>query len=207
MRANDLVRLPGRSALFLDRDGVINHDLGYVYRREEFNFIEGIFDLVRVAKDAGMACVVVTNQAGIGRGFYSEQDFQELTDWMLERFQEEGAGLDAVYHCPHHPEHGLGHYKTVCACRKPEPGMILEAKRTLNLDLERSLLVGDKFSDIAAARAAGVGKALLLSTTGLIDGVHPNDLVANVAENHVETVRFLRQHVRSTPSRGLNIAT
>jgi D-glycero-D-manno-heptose 1,7-bisphosphate phosphatase len=192
--------------LFLDRDGVINEDLGYVHLRKDFNFIEGIFDLVRVAKDAGMACVVVTNQAGIGRGYYSEQDFQELTDWMLERFREEGAGLDAVYHCPHHPEHGRGHYKVVCNHRKPGAGMILEAKRALGLDLERSVLVGDKFSDVAAARAAGVGKTFLFSTRKANQRVQSTVVMDSVAENHAETIRFLRQHVRFLGSRGSDTA-
>ena len=100
-----------RGALFIDRDGVVNTDHGYVHRSDQFEFIDGIFDLCRAAVGSGLDVVVVTNQAGIGRGLYSEDDFQRLTVWMQERFAEEGAPIRAVYHCPFHPEHGIGRFK------------------------------------------------------------------------------------------------
>lgn len=155
-----------RPALFLDRDGVINVEKKYVYRREAFEFVDGIFDLCESAAREGMALVVVTNQAGIGRGYYTEAQFHELTNWMRVQFAVRGIKLDAVYFCPCHPEHGVGRYKTDSFDRKPNPGMILRARDELGLDLSRSVLVGDKSTDIAAAKAAGVGVSILLADGG-----------------------------------------
>lgn len=149
-------------ALFLDRDGVINVDHGYVHKPEDVEFIDGIFELVAAAKEAGYLVVVVTNQAGIGRGYYSEDDFHALMDWMKARFVERGGQLDAVYFCPNHAEHGIGEYRSESDCRKPAPGMLLQAVHDLDIDLARSLFVGDKPSDMAAGRAAGVRTLLQL---------------------------------------------
>jgi D-glycero-D-manno-heptose 1,7-bisphosphate phosphatase len=143
-------------ALFLDRDGVINAERDYVCRIEDFEFIPGIFDLCRTAQAAGLVPIVVTNQAGIGRGYYTEDDFQRLTEWMLERFIEHGIRIARVYHCPFHPTAGIGHYHRESFDRKPNPGMILRAKEDFALNLAGCVLVGDRPSDIAAGRAAGV---------------------------------------------------
>ncbi len=147
----------GSRALFLDRDGVINYDAGYTSSVENFRFIEGIFDLCRAAKRLGYLLIVVTNQAGIGRGYYSEQDFLTLTEWMRERFEAEGAPITDVFHCPYHPENGVGHYKRDSFDRKPNPGMLLRAAEKHGLDLGRSIMIGDKDSDMRAASKAGVG--------------------------------------------------
>ena len=154
-----------RAALFLDRDGVINVDHGYVCKPENFHFVEGVFELVAFAHKAGYLIVVVTNQAGIGRGYYSAADFHALTDWMKARFMEHGGHIDAVYYCPFHPEHGLGEFRRESDCRKPAPGMLLQAGRDLGIDFAKSIFVGDKPSDMAAGRAAGVGTLLHLSGT------------------------------------------
>lgn len=152
-----------RPALFLDRDGVINVEKNYVNRIEDFEFIDGIFDLCRSAVAVGMAVVVVTNQAGIARGYYTEAQFLLVTEWMRNRFTDEGIVIDRVYYCPYHPEYGIGEYKADSFDRKPNPGMILRARDELGLSLDNSILVGDKASDIAAARAASVGRAVLLA--------------------------------------------
>lgn len=152
-----------RRALFLDRDGVINIEKNYVSRIEEFEFIDGIFDLCRLADKLGFLIIVITNQAGIGRGYYSEADFQHLTQWMVGRFAEEGVTIAGVYHCPDHPTAGVGEYLRESYDRKPNPGMLLRAKDEFDLDLTGSILVGDKDSDIQAGIAAGVGANLLLS--------------------------------------------
>jgi D-glycero-D-manno-heptose 1,7-bisphosphate phosphatase len=154
-------------ALFLDRDGVINIDYGYVHRPADFNFIDGIFDLCRTAKARGYLLIVVTNQAGIGRGYYTEQQFHTLTDWMRAQFAEQDAVLDAVYFCPTHLEHGKGTYKLDSQFRKPGPGMILQAAQEHDVDLTNSVLVGDKESDIEAGLAAGVGCNILFSPAGI----------------------------------------
>jgi D-glycero-D-manno-heptose 1,7-bisphosphate phosphatase len=158
------VPAPSR-ALFLDRDGVINRELGYLHRADQVVWVEGIFPLCRTAIALGYKLVVVTNQSGIARGLYTQADFDALTLWMRAQFLAQRAPLDAVYCCPFHPEHGIGPYKREHEDRKPGPGMLLRAARDLCLDLTRSILVGDRCSDIAAAHAAGLHQAFLLRGT------------------------------------------
>lgn len=151
-----------RRALFLDRDGVINIDHGYVHRPEQTEWVDGIFDLCRDARAAGYDLVVVTNQAGIARGFYGESEFAAYCDWLRNQFAARGCPLLAIYHCPHHPDAGIGELRRTCDCRKPAPGMLLRARDEWGLDLAASALLGDQPSDILAARAAGVGRWLQL---------------------------------------------
>lgn len=149
--------MDGNRALFLDRDGVINHDSGYTSSAENFRFIDGIFDLCRAATRSGYLLIVVTNQAGIGRGYYSEEDFLALTEWMCDRFKGEGAPIADVFYCPFHPEHGVGDYKKDSFDRKPNPGMLLRAAERHGIDMKRSIMIGDNDSDMQAASKAGVG--------------------------------------------------
>jgi D-glycero-D-manno-heptose 1,7-bisphosphate phosphatase len=169
-------------ALFLDRDGVINVDKHHVWRIEDFEFLPGIFDLCGKAQALGLLTIVITNQAGIGRGYYTEQDFDTLTQWMQGEFRARGIDIARVYHCPYHPTEGLGEYRRESPDRKPNPGMILKAARDFDLDLPRSVLVGDKDSDIAAGRAAGVASNIkLLHDLGAArtpDGLEFDDLHA-----------------------------
>jgi D-glycero-D-manno-heptose 1,7-bisphosphate phosphatase len=151
-----------RKALFLDRDGVINIETGYVHRREEFTFQRGIFDLCSAAEALGYLLFVVTNQAGIARGYYTESDFLELTDWMITEFGRRRILITKVYYCPYHPVHGVGKYRVDSLDRKPKPGMLLRAQADYDLDLNASILIGDKLSDIEAAEAAGVGTRIWL---------------------------------------------
>jgi D-glycero-D-manno-heptose 1,7-bisphosphate phosphatase len=179
---SDLTHNSPRPALFLDRDGIINVDHGYVHRREQFEFVPGIFALARHAAEVGWPVVVVTNQAGIGRGLFNEAAFADLTHWMCARFAAERAPIARVYHCPYHPEFGLGAYRLDHPWRKPRPGMILQAAADLGLDLPASALVGDKPSDIVAAAAAGVGLRILVGTVDAGDGVPTFQKVANLTE-------------------------
>jgi D-glycero-D-manno-heptose 1,7-bisphosphate phosphatase len=158
-----------RPAAFLDRDGVINVDHGYVYRREDFAFVPGVLEGARRLHDLGYALVVATNQSGIGRGLYTEQDFMALTKWMKESFSAAEAPIAGVYFCPHHPSAALADYRTNCQCRKPGPGMLLKAAEELGLDLATSAMFGDRVSDLEAARAAGVPTRVLLATDGVGD--------------------------------------
>ena len=152
-----------KKALFLDRDGVINEDIGYLYRPEKFRFKEGIFELCKAAKEQGYLLIIATNQSGIARGLYSEEDHRKLTDWMLERFSENGVHIDETYYCPFHPKEGLGVYAIDSPDRKPNPGMFLKAQRKHDLDMSRSIAIGDRETDAEAARRAGIGQLILLS--------------------------------------------
>ncbi len=150
-----------RRALFLDRDGVINEEVGYLHRFQDVRFVKGIVPLLQAANAQGWFVCVVTNQAGIGRGLYSEQQFQELMHEMRAALSEQDAHLDAVYFSPFHPEHGIGEYRRDTECRKPNPGMLLRAAQEHSLDLCGSIMVGDRCSDMQAGAAAGVSELYL----------------------------------------------
>ncbi len=153
-----------RRAAFLDRDGVINLDRAYVYKVEDFEWIDGVLPAARRLSEAGFLLVVVTNQSGIGRGYYGVGDFERLTDSMKKVFRQAGAPLSGVYFCPHHPEKALPPFRIECDCRKPRPGMLLQAARDLGIDLGRSVLFGDKPGDCTAGRLAGCPERVLLGT-------------------------------------------
>ena len=151
-------------ALFLDRDGIINIDHGYVHKKENFDFVEGIFDLCRIAVKNNYKLIVITNQAGIARGYYSIDDFEVLTEWMKEQFILRSVPINSVYFCPHHPTKGDNCYKMACNCRKPEPGMIFRAQNEQKIDLKQSIFIGDKITDIQAAQNAGIDNRILVSS-------------------------------------------
>jgi rfaE bifunctional protein nucleotidyltransferase chain/domain len=159
IRLNQAAELPLRKAAFLDRDGVINKDKAYVYKWDDFEFVPGVIEGLQRLQATGHALVVVTNQSGLARGYYTEKQYQELTAQFQSALDAFGIKLAGVYHCPHHPKGSVAALTTRCECRKPAPGLILKAAQELGLSLADSLLIGDKSSDIAAARAAGVGRA------------------------------------------------
>lgn len=151
-------------AAFIDRDGVINEEREYVHRISDFVLLPGAITGLLKLKQADYKLIVVTNQSGIGRNLYSERDFQILTLHMKNMLRHNGVQLDGVYYCPHHPIHGVGEYKATCACRKPLPGMLLQAAVEHNINLSRSVLIGDKLTDIQAGQAAGVKASILVRT-------------------------------------------
>lgn len=153
-----------KPAVFLDRDGVINKDNGYVSQIDDFEFIEGVIEACLALKEKGYLIVVVTNQSGIARGFFSEEQFHTLTEWMDWSMADRGVELDGIYYCPHHSEEGQGEFKIDCDCRKPKAGMLLNAIEDLEIDVETSILIGDKVSDLQAGIAAGVKSNYLVRT-------------------------------------------
>ena len=146
------MKRPLRRAVFLDRDGVLNQDRGYVSRPEEFEWLPGVMHALRALQRAGWALVVVTNQSGIARGLYGPAEYQNLTAWMHSELAQHGVTLDGVYHCPHLPDAPLAAWCRQCDCRKPAPGLLRRAARDLQLDLSACVMVGDKPSDILAGR-------------------------------------------------------
>lgn len=148
-----------KKALFLDRDGVVNKEKNYLYKVEDFEFINGVFETCRYFQDLGYLVIIVTNQAGIARGKYTEEDYQLLTNWMIKEFEKENVIISKVYHCPHHPE-----FSGDCECRKPKTRMLFDAQKEFDLDLKNSILVGDKNSDIETGINAGIQNNYLINT-------------------------------------------
>ena len=171
-----------KPALFLDRDGVINEDYGYVHQKDDFDFIPGIFELVTCAKSAGYLIIVVTNQAGIGRGLYSLEQFRDLSTWMCECFRASGASIDAIYYSPFHPTEGLGRFLLKEDTRKPAAGMFFEAFRDFNISLSGSIMVGDKLTDMEASFAAGITQNYLLTPSDQNKELKPFDCIKIISE-------------------------
>ena len=144
---------------FLDRDGVINNDLAYVHKIDDFSFTEGCIEALTLLQQKGFALIIVTNQSGIGRGYYTEHDYQQLTQWYVEALSRQGVNITQVFHCPHAPEEQ-------CDCRKPKTGMFLQAASQYTIDFSASIMVGDKLSDIQAANSAGIQHTYLLEEKG-----------------------------------------
>ncbi len=174
-----------RKAVFIDRDGTINVDTDFVHKKDEWEWIEGAKEAIKKLNDAGFVVVVVTNQSGIARGRYTEDDVQTLHSFVDAELAKISAHVDGYYLCPHHPEHG-NHRE--CDCRKPATGMLLKAAKEHNIDLARSFLIGDKKSDIEAAVNAGVTPVLVMTGYGkehdnLIDkNVHREDNLREVVD-------------------------
>jgi len=162
--------------IFLDRDGIVNKDLGYVFKKEDFIFNEGIFTITKDFLACGFEIIIITNQSGIGRGYYSEMEFRELNKWMLEKFNELGLRIKDVFYCPHQPSDN-------CSCRKPSPGMFLKAAKTYSIDIEKSWMIGDKLTDIEAANAALIPNTIYVSDEPYpLNSLKPTHIVSNLLE-------------------------
>ena len=153
--------------IFLDRDGVINKEINYLHKIEDFEFIDGIFDACLHFQSLGYKIIIITNQSGISRGYYSEIDYEKVTQWMLGQFKQKNINILDIFHCPHGPD-------STCNCRKPKPGMFLKAKDKHNTDMEKSWLIGDKEVDVIAANAAGIENTILVRSGHRIDESNSN---------------------------------
>ena len=153
--------------IFLDRDGVINKDINYLHKIDDFEFIDGIFDVCLYFQSLGYKIIIITNQSGISRGYYSHSDYQKVTQWMLDQFRYKNINILDIFHCPHGPD-------STCDCRKPKPGMFLKAKAKHNTDMEKSWMIGDKERDIVAANSAGIVNTILVRSGHRIDESNSN---------------------------------
>jgi len=148
--------------IFLDRDGVINKEVNYLYKIDDFKFIDGIFDACLHFQQLGFQIIIVTNQSGIERGYYTEADYQLITEWMLVQFENRGIKILDIFHCPHGSN-------STCSCRKPQPGMFLKAESKYNINMQKSWMIGDREIDIVAANRAGITNTILIKTGYLIE--------------------------------------
>ena len=148
--------------IFLDRDGVINKEINYLHKIDDFEFIDGIFNACQHFQSLGYKIIIITNQSGIYRGYYTEHDYQKLTQWMLNQFASENINILDIFHCPHGPD-------STCNCRKPKPGMFLNAKTKYNINMKNSWMIGDKEADVIAANAAGIDNTILVRSSHRID--------------------------------------
>ena len=148
--------------IFLDRDGVINKEVNYLHKIDDFEFINGVFDTCLYFQNLGYEIIIITNQSGISRGYYSESDYQKLTLWMINQFKKSNIKILDIFHCPHGPD-------SICDCRKPMPGMFLNAKTKHNIDMEKSWMIGDKEVDVTAANASGIHNTILVRSGHKID--------------------------------------
>ena len=153
-------------AVFLDRDGTINKEVQYLGDEQRLELIGGAAEGIHLLNEAGYQVVVLTNQAGVARGYFSEKTVERIHQRLQKVLQEDGAWLDAVYYCPHHPTEGTSSYQVDCDCRKPKPGLLVRAAKDLNIDLRQSYVVGDKLSDLEAGYAAGCQGVLVRTGYG-----------------------------------------
>ena len=153
--------------IFLDRDGVINKEVNYLHKIDDFEFVDGIFKACIYFQNLGYKIIIITNQSGISRGYYDESDFEKITKWMLSQFEKNNINILDVFHCPHGPD-------SICECRKPKPGMLLKAKTKHNIDMKKSWMIGDKENDIKAANNAGIINTILVKSGHNVDEFNSN---------------------------------
>ena len=163
-------------AIFLDRDGVINKEVNYLHKIKDFEFTEGCIEALKTLQSHGYLLFIITNQAGIGRGYYSEDDFHQLNNWMLAELKKHDITITEVNFCPHHPEQGIGKYKLNCECRKPKTGMITPLIKKYDVDTSKSILIGDKMSDINAGEAAEISSLILVKSGHKLPDIIPSSV-------------------------------
>lgn len=170
-------------AVFLDRDGTINVEKHYIYKIEDFEFLPGALEGLRLLQDAGYLLIIITNQSGIGRGYYTEDDFWHLNEWMVDKMKETGIRVNKIYYCPHHPDACVDKYRMTCMCRKPSLGMYKQAIADFNINIARSWAIGDKIRDCAICNVS--------KCKGFLIGNSENDLIIKaVKSNLYKNIRY-----------------
>ena len=169
--------------IFLDRDGVINKEVGYLHKIEDFIFIDGVFEACLSFKKLDYQIIIISNQSGIARGYFTLFEYEKLTKWMLTQFSKQNISILDVFFCPHGP-------KSKCSCRKPKPGMLVDAQNQYNIDLEKSWMIGDKETDIKAANLAGINNTILLRSGHLINESNSNSkFIINSIKQSKEVIK------------------
>jgi D,D-heptose 1,7-bisphosphate phosphatase len=177
------------SAVFMDRDGTINEEVNYLSRMDQLKLYPQTFEAIRMINSAGMKAIVITNQSGIARGYFTEDFVRSVHERINEMLRAEGAHIDGFYVCPHHPVYGNGIYKQNCECRKPKPGMLLQAAEEMNIDLSRSYMIGDMLKDIVTGKKAGAKGVLV--RTGYGSNIVRTDMPAYIADDILEAVGWI----------------
>lgn len=184
-------------AVFLDRDGVINEEINYLYKPEDLRFIPSAIEAIKTLNTNNFLTVVVTNQAGVARGYFSEEDVRNLHRYMQDQLNLEDAHIDSFYYCPHHPSEGLGDYLLNCCCRKPKPGLLHQAETDFGLELKSSYLIGDKYSDVLAGQQVGCKVVLVKTGHGMNElKSPPQDIVLDyIATDILDAVLWIIEDV------------
>lgn len=175
--------MPNKKIIFLDRDGVINEEVGYLHKIKDFKFIDGVFEACLDYQQNGYQIIIITNQSGIGRGYYQASDFQTVTNWMLTKFKQYGINILEVFYCPHAPEDR-------CECRKPKAGLLIKAHQKYGIDFANSWMIGDKEADIIAANLAGIDNTILVQSGHIIDPV--NSKAKFILKSIQETLQIIQ---------------
>lgn len=178
-------------AVFLDKDGTIIEDVGYMNSPQQIKFLPGSIEAIKMLNETGFKVVVISNQAGVARGLVTEDMLQTIDKVLHRGILNGGAHLDGIYYCPHHPEHGVYPYKQVCECRKPHPGLIKKAQHDLQIDLSQSYMIGDKATDIEAGKGAGTKTIFILTGCGKEEREKLESPPNHTAENLLEAVRWI----------------
>jgi len=188
-------------AIFLDRDGTINEEVGYIERLDRLVIIPAAFEAIRLINLNGFKAVVVTNQAGIAKGLFNEAFVMQTNERLQEFLRQKGAAIDAFYFCPHHPTEGVPPYRQVCDCRKPAPGLFYQAARDMDIDLTGSFMIGDRYRDMEAAHRAGVKGVLVKTGYGadVLENIGPDQETPeakpdHIAENILEAVHWILEN-------------
>ena len=188
-------------AIFLDRDGTINEEVGYIEHLDRLRIIPEAYEAIRLINVSSFMAVVVTNQAGIAKGLFNEAFVKQTKERLQEYLRQKGAAIDAFYFCPHHPTEGVPPYRRVCDCRKPAPGLFYQAARDMDIDLAASFMVGDRYRDMEAAHRAGVKGVLVKTGYGadVLENIGPDQETPeakpdHIAENILEAVHWILEN-------------
>lgn len=189
-------------AVFLDRDGTINEEMGYINHVSRFKIFDYVPQAIKLLNEAGYKVIVVTNQSGVARGYFSEELVNKLHQSLIENAKESSAEIDKIYYCPHHPTEGLGKYRLDCECRKPKTGMIEKARREFNLDMSSSYLIGDRYKDIVFGKKTGLHSIMVLTGYGRGEYTYQRGSWKirpdHISENLLEAAKYIKGRATST---------